>query len=50
MLMFGGPAGKALVFNFRLRDKGSIAEDIVKDQVVTLEVPFKIFVTANRIE
>ena len=41
MLTFGGPAGEVLVFHFRLRGKGSIAEEIVKYQVVTLEVPFK---------
>jgi hypothetical protein len=50
MLTFRGSAGEVLAFDFCLRDKSSIAEDIVKYQVVTFEVPFKIFMTTKRIE
>jgi hypothetical protein len=50
MLTFGGSTGELRVFDFCLRDKASIAEDIVKYQIVNLEAPFRIFMTANRIE
>jgi hypothetical protein len=47
MLTFSGSAGEAPVFNFCLPSKGSIAEDIVKYRIVTLERPFIIFLAVN---
>jgi len=46
-LTLSGSAGEVCVFDFCLPNKGSIAEDIVKYQVVALEVPCIIFMTAN---
>ena len=46
-LRFSGSAGEVRVLNVCLPNNGSIAEDIVKYQVVTLEVPFLIFLAAN---
>ena len=46
-LTFSGSAGKVRVFDICLPNNGSIAEDIVKYQVVTLEVPFIILTTSN---